>query len=283
MRPRRAWGALVLSIAVIGLGPIAVAAAKRAATPAETQAMLTAVDFQIDPLCAAAFVSTRDPRWATLDDDCASAGALAAVLRRAGDDWRWELDVDRRYGRLCSLLAPMPPTVGAELGLCDGSGLVVAARPSGAITQLGPLRPHRVHDLESHERETSYAAAVEAFGPPPRLRRLARWRCIARWPGIGLEIDFADYGGGVACRDGGFVQFALVYGDGWHTPAGLRIGDRVRRLRRLYPSAERHGHAWWLVRRYSRIGEGGWFGPLTAIVRDGRVRSLRAAVGAAGE
>lgn len=162
--------------------------------------------------------------------------------------------------------------------------LVVAARSSGAVTMLGPLRPHlRIGSPGGFEQHASYDAAWAAFGRPGTVDRFARWGCTASWPGIGLTIGFADYGGATACRDGGWIQVARIRSQRWRTREGLRVGQSEARIRRLYPRAERHGREWWLAKSYNRIGDGGWYGTLVAVVDGGRVRRFRAAVGAAGD
>ena len=64
------------------------------------------------------------------------------------------------------------------------------------------------------------------------------------------------------------------------TTRGLRLGETVVKLRRLYPTARlqpgRSGFwptAYWLLPRYSRLGEGGFYPGLLASVRNGKVSS----------
>jgi hypothetical protein len=100
----------------------------------------------------------------------------------------------------------------------------------------------------------------------------------------GLRITFANFGVGSACdRDLGRSQTARAYGGRWRTKRGLKVGARLRRLRRVYPHASRHGRSWWLVTAVSPFGEGGRYPVLAATVRGGHVRSFTLRIGAAGE
>ena len=69
-----------------------------------------------------------------------------------------------------------------------------------------------------------------------------------------------------------------------HTQRGLRVGDRVRRLRRLYPKAPRSGATYKLITGRNVYGSGrGRYAVVGARVNGGRVRSFVLDVGAAGE
>jgi hypothetical protein len=134
-------------------------------------------------------------------------------------------------------------------------------------------------------RDPTYGAAVSVFGEPARERPRYRSKvCIVNWPGPGVRITFANFGLGSACdRNLGRSQTARVYGGRWRTKRGLKVGARLRRLRRLYPHASRHGRSWWLVSAVSPFGEGGRYPVLAAAVRGGHVRSFKLRIGAAGE
>jgi hypothetical protein len=136
--------------------------------------------------------------------------------------------------------------------------------------------------------------ATRAFGHPSRARRF--WGgngCRVSWPLIGLVIQFANFGGQDACsRRYGLAQSAAIRGDAgkhWRTARGLRIGHALRRLRRSYPSAERHGRvSWWLAIGRTFIGPSCAGGPcpyavLSASVGSGRVSAFRLWVGSAGD
>ena len=131
---------------------------------------------------------------------------------------------------------------------------------------------------------------IDEYGPPTsKRRRWGRVGCLVGWRGAGLSILFYNLGGGDACRpDDGRFRTAAMTGRLWVTAKGLRVGDSVARLRRLYPGATYHasGHyprSWWLVTRYSRIGDNGYYPGLRAIVRNGRVGSFVIEYAAGGD
>jgi hypothetical protein len=82
---------------------------------------------------------------------------------------------------------------------------------------------------------------------------------------------------------GGHLGRAGLSGPSWRTARGLRVGDGIRRLRALYPRAERHGRVLWLATGLSRIGTPQRNPVLAAWMRDGRVRSFTVQVFAAGD
>jgi hypothetical protein len=145
----------------------------------------------------------------------------------------------------------------------------------GRVLAIGDFKP---------DRDPTVGAALDAYGEPSFQRRISTWGCKLGWHGLGVKVLFANFGGGSACReDLGRSQTARAFGDRWRTAKGLRVGDRLARLRRLYPGATRHGRAWWLVTALSRIGETHRYPVLSAAVRDGRVRSFALQIGAAGD
>jgi hypothetical protein len=150
------------------------------------------------------------------------------------------------------------------------------ARGSGGVLAVGDFKP---------QRDPTYGAAVAVFGEPARERpRFGGSVCVVNWPGAGLRINFANFGVGSACDRGrGRSQTARAYGSRWRTRRGLKVGARLRRLRRLYPRASRHGRSWWLVTAVSPFGAGGRYPVLAAVVRGGHVRSFKLRIGAAGE
>ena len=119
--------------------------------------------------------------------------------------------------------------------------LSLVARP-GAI---GAFR------LRGHLRR-----AIRAFG-------IVRERqgCAVRWPRIGLTARFCPRFAGAVISQHRIRGASLVHT--WTTPAGLRLGHRVARLRRLYPSARRfHGTY--------RVSAG-----VRAVIARGRVAAFR--------
>ena len=123
-----------------------------------------------------------------------------------------------------------------------------------------------------------------AFGEPTHTRGRGN-TCKVRWPRLGLSILFATFGGGVACDRGeGRAQSALIKVDTrWRTRRGLKIGAGLRRLKRLYPAAERRGGTYRLVQSFSPFTTNLRSTVLGARVRGRRVRAFKLYIGAAGE
>jgi hypothetical protein len=130
------------------------------------------------------------------------------------------------------------------------SGYTIVAGPNRDAERLGPYR---------FGTEPTYAAAVKAFGRP--TSRSAA--CVARWSKLGLAVRF---GPGCAAWSG-----ATVTSRTWRTAAGLRVGDSLARVHRLYPSARPAATAWLLVYRQGEVGLTVY---LRALVHDGRVTAL---------
>jgi uncharacterized repeat protein (TIGR01451 family) len=116
------------------------------------------------------------------------------------------------------------------------------------------------------------AAALDAFGWIG-TRQYGEF-CDIEAADVGITLTFMGRLGGDACTEGHFRQ-AVIAPKGvrvpWRTDRGLRLGDNVRKLRRLYPSARAHGRYWWLIRRPSPYDPGERFPGLAARVVAGRV------------
>ena len=115
--------------------------------------------------------------------------------------------------------------------------------------------------------------------------------CRATWPRHGLTIDFYNLGGQDSCRPRyGRFSRAFLRGDHWTTTRGLRIGDSLAKLRRLYPGVRyRRGErgvwpsGYWLVPRRSIFGAGGGYPGLLAEVRRGKVVAFQVRYPAGGD
>jgi hypothetical protein len=148
-------------------------------------------------------------------------------------------------------------------------------RTLGKVRAIGDFRP---------QSDPTLAAANSVFGPPTRVVRTSDVSCRVVYAKVGLRFAFVNLGGGGGCHPA-FTksQVARVYDSRWHTGRGLGIGDRLRKLRRLYPGATRHGRSWWIVKGISIFGSGGPYGVVRAAMRNGRVSSFAMSIGAAGE
>jgi hypothetical protein len=119
-----------------------------------------------------------------------------------------------------------------------------AAQPEVADV-LMPIRPGLV--LQS---------VLRRFGPAPAQAASDR-RCQLTWPNAGLRLTLV--GRRRACAAGTLFGVAM-WRPGWMTQKGLRIGDGLPRLRRLYPRAIQRQNSWWrLYKGGSRVPVGGLF------------------------
>lgn len=128
-----------------------------------------------------------------------------------------------------------------------------------------------------------YGKAVYALGKPTSLSSEGN-PCTARWAKLGLRILFTSFGGATSCADSN-AQTAVIKGPAgrraWRTQRGLRVGDTLARLRRLYPNARRKPGARVIVYQQDPyIGDGSI---VTALVRHKRVASLQLWLGGAGD
>jgi hypothetical protein len=155
---------------------------------------------------------------------------------------------------------------------------VIEARGSetgpGVVRAIGDFRPARNPRL---------GAAIRAYGPTTS-RRGGGEICRVRWAGIGVRIAFQNFGGVDSCEPSdGRAQKAVVDDDRWRTGKGLRIGNQVARLRRLYPDATQTSRGFRLVEGILPFGQPRRYAVLGARVSGGRVRAFTMFVGAAGD
>jgi hypothetical protein len=153
----------------------------------------------------------------------------------------------------------------------------IKAQParSWAVTYLGSWH------VAAHPQ---YPKAVYALGKPSRVKNPDIPGCEATWARLGLRIQFESFGIAHGCNEGK-AQSAVVKGHrgrvSWRTQRGLRVGDRYRKLARLYPNARRKPGARVIVyQREPAIGDGSI---ITAVLRNHKVASFRLWLGGAGE
>ena len=170
------------------------------------------------------------------------------------------------------LLAVACPAAVAEPFTIEATG---SKRTLGKVRAVGDFRP---------QADPTLGAATSVFGPPTRVVRTSDVSCRVVYAGVGLRFAFVNLGGGGGC-DPALTksQVARAFDPRWHTGKGLGIGDRLRRLKRLYPAATRHGRSWWIVKGINIFGSGGPYGVVRATMKDGRVQSFAMSIGAAGE
>ncbi|HEY7003758.1 MAG TPA: hypothetical protein VH281_05710 [Gaiellaceae bacterium] len=140
------------------------------------------------------------------------------------------------------------------------------------------------------KKDGTLGGAVEAFGQPGAKVRNGEV-CTVRWSRHGLRIVFYNLGGRNPCSGKfGFFSNARARGPHWVTNRGLAIGDRERRLENRYPNAKFHPAergfwpaGWWLVRRRSQFGTGGFYPGLLAHMHNRRVQAFHVRFPAGGD
>jgi len=150
-----------------------------------------------------------------------------------------------------------------------------AARSDFTVVVGGPRSDWRIGSFYFLRDAGRYPDAEAAFGSPTsRARKSAL--CAVRWARLGLEIDFASAENdpcAVQALDNATWSGARIAAGTWRTDRGLRLGDSLQTLRRLYPDATYQSRParWVLV---SVRGEVGTTVFLQGQARDGRVVAL---------
>jgi hypothetical protein len=143
----------------------------------------------------------------------------------------------------------------------------------------------------------TFAAAVAAFGRETTCTRLKTLSAFAtaEWRRLGLRMVFGSYGSGGArpcrARRAVFLDNAHAYGKQWQTSRGLRVGDSLAELHRLYPQARLRTYTygvapvrgWWLVVRTSNLPDHHRLPALLAETHAGHVTELVVNVHAEGD
>jgi hypothetical protein len=140
------------------------------------------------------------------------------------------------------------------------------------------------------KRDGTLRGAIAAFGQPGSRDRNGSV-CTVRWGRHGLKIVFYNLGGKNPCRPAfGFFSKARAKGPHWRTGLGLEVGAWRGRLKNLYPNARHHRAergfwpaGWWLVRRWSPIGTGGYYPGLLTQMADRRVAAFHVRYPAGGD
>jgi len=158
------------------------------------------------------------------------------------------------------------------------------------------------------DKDPTYAGAVAALGPSASCRLVKNRflgvdpsHALATWATVGVVIELRTYGrlppAKSACTAPRFVRVHTVRAtdERWRTARGLRVGDSVVRLRRLYYSAKAvRALPGWYARGYALVTRwvGGYEGigglrptapVLVAETSNGRVSGFVLVVNAEGD
>jgi hypothetical protein len=130
---------------------------------------------------------------------------------------------------------------------------------------------------------TTAAAAV--FGPGIVIVDTENL-CYVSYASDGVTITFVNLGapGFSACDpSAGKAQTMVASAPGWRTNRGLAVGDRLKRLKKLYRERKLKRGVWELVGKPSFIGTSGHQVVLAAFVAGSRVTGFKAFPLSAGE
>ncbi len=163
-----------------------------------------------------------------------------------------------------------------------------AARPGGVIH----TGPNGVTALGSWNvsRHPTFPAAVSALGAANQVHAHSHGNSCTgsgTWTGLGLRILFTSFGGDPYCQ-GALAQTGTIFGAAgrghWQTARGLRVGDSIGKLARLYPHAIKGAGGWVIVYSlHSVIAEGSRLDIVTASIKGNRIASFNMWFGGAGD
>jgi hypothetical protein len=161
--------------------------------------------------------------------------------------------------------------------------LLVVGLVASSLTAMSGVSAHPRDEMWPNKAgpiirgNTPIAELREWFGPPDS-RRVVRVACIrvvrVRWDGLKVYAERDD----IRTADAIFVRSrsleSAIHGElRIHTARGLRVGDRRRKLRRLYPNADPIKHAGHI---HYRLKTGNFNAYMMGKVVDGRVVQLEA-------
>jgi hypothetical protein len=153
-------------------------------------------------------------------------------------------------------------------------------RATGSQTGLGEVRA--IGDFKPSVNPR-LRAAVRAFGPSDSKRGGGEI-CRVRWNRFGLMIRFQNFGGFDSCGPRGLAQKAVVTGERpWRTEKGLRLGDGVARIKRLYPNARQTPRGFRIISGILPFGRPVPYAVLGARLQGGDVSAFTLFIGAAGD
>jgi hypothetical protein len=173
------------------------------------------------------------------------------------------------------LIAVTALTVGVALFAASEASALTIRAGHYTLMKLGQFHPGK---------DPTLRGATGAFGQPTSADGTDT-TCKVRWSGPRLRIDFSNFAGLDPCSpQGGRAQEVFIGSSPeWETAKHLEVGQRVKRLRHLYPNATRHGSKWWLKAAVSHLGRTHRYAVLAARTANGRVSGFTGWIGAAGE
>ena len=169
--------------------------------------------------------------------------------------------------------------VAAPAATARPGGTIQAGR--GGVTALGSWH------VSTHP---TFPAAVRALGAASAVHVHTHGNSCTgtgTWRKFGLRILFTSFSVDPYCA-AVRAQTGTISGAAgrrhWQTTRGLRVGDTLGTLKRLYPRAIKSRGGWAIVySRHSVIAEGSRLDIVTAQVKGNRVSSFQLWIGGAGD
>lgn len=183
-------------------------------------------------------------------------GSSAPVVLRARRSRRRRLAAILAAGRrrlrrrLAAILAAVAAGIAGVYVVTEATLIGDGADTSGVRARAAAPAPAGARrDVKTVEDLLAAAAtpsAARALLGEPASREPASNACRIAWPRRGLTLVYAATGGRDPCRAGNAVG-VLAGKRGFASADGLRVGDSLARLRRLYPAAESRPDGWWAL------------------------------------
>lgn len=138
---------------------------------------------------------------------------------------------------LCVYLVAMYRRLAALLLVALVLVPAAAAKPSFLI--VGDV------NVGGFPRTGTVKQAIQVFGQPIPAEP-AYDTCTLQWPSYGVTMNsFYTNGALNPCGPSGKNKSVTVTGHGWHTSKGLKMGDPLAKMRKLYPRATKESAGLW--------------------------------------
>jgi hypothetical protein len=120
-------------------------------------------------------------------------------------------------------------------------------------------------------RNGKLSGAIAVYGNPTSREQFGYDECTVVWGDLGIQGIFSRSYDNPCALNGCHLESAIT-GRQWKTDRGLRVGDSLKRLRKLYPRAKFFAEKRWSL--VSRPFGGTRVPTLLATVKAGRISSL---------
>ena len=173
----------------------------------------------------------------------APAHSAPVVLRARASERR------RLHWRLAAIVAAAGAGIAGGYvvtgGTLDGDDAGTSLAPVPAAEGSARAGP-TVTTVEGVLAAAATPGAARTLLGEPASREPTRDACRIAWPGRGLTIVYASQSARNPCGAGDAIG-VLARKRGFASADGLRVGNSLARLRRVYPAAEARPDGWWAL------------------------------------